>query len=81
MKRGTRGRKLNGGEQKRNKAISRVRAPGERPYAVMKRVFRGDRTNVKTLERVVMKEMYKCFAYNLEQLVTLRRPELMLAPQ
>lgn len=78
MKRGTRGRKLNGGEQKRNKAISRVRAPGERPYAVMKRVFRGDRTNVKTLERVVMKEMFKCFAYNLYQLVTLRRKMLMV---
>jgi len=29
MKRATRARKLNGGEQKRNKKISRIRSPGE----------------------------------------------------
>lgn len=78
MKRATRGRKLNGGEQLRNRAISRIRCQGERPYSVMKRVFNGDRTNVKTLERVVMKELFKCFAYNLYQLVTLQRKEIML---
>src|SRR3989344_1107009 len=43
MKRGTRKRKLNGGEQKRNKAISRIRSPGERPYSVVKRTFHNDR--------------------------------------
>lgn len=79
MKRATRARKLNGGEQLRNKAISKVRAPGERPYAVMKRVFHGDRTNVKTLERVIMKELFKCFAYNLYQLVSLERKQLVIA--
>jgi len=73
MKRGVRGRKLNGGEQRRNKAIGRVRAPGERPFSVIKRVFHGDRTMVKTLERVEVKEMFKCFAYDLYQLVTLYR--------
>jgi len=73
MKRGVRGRKLNGGEQKRNKTIGRIRAPGERPFSVIKRVFHGDRTAVKTLERVHIKEMFKCFAYNLYQLVTLNR--------
>lgn len=81
MKRGTRKKKLNGGEQLRNKAISRIRSPGERPYAVMKRVFKGDRTNVKTLERVMMKEMFKCFAYNLYQLVTLERKQLLVIGQ
>ena len=78
MKRATRARKLNGGEQLRNKAISRIRCQGERPYSVMKRTFHGERTNVKTLERVVMKELFKCFAYNLYQLVTLQRKEIML---
>ncbi len=78
MKRATRARKLNGGEQLRNKAISRIRCQGERPYSVMKRTFHGDRTNVKTLERVLMKELFKCFAYNLYQLVTLQRKEIML---
>ncbi len=77
MQRATKNKKLNGGEQKRNKAISRIRAPGERPYAVMKRVFRGDRTQVKTLERVLIKELFKCFAYNLYQLVTLERKKLI----
>ena len=79
MKRAVRGRKLNGGEQKRNKAISRVRAPGERPFSVIKRVFHGDRTAVKTLERVRVKEMFKCFAYDLYQLVTLDRKRLAVA--
>src|SRR3989344_223328 len=78
MKRATRARKLNGGEQLRNKAISRIRCQGERPYSVMKRTFHGERTNVKTLERVEMKELFKCFAYNLYQLVTLQRKEIML---
>lgn len=79
MKKNTKARKLNGGEQKRNKAISRIRAPGERPFSVIKRVFRGDRTQVKTLPRVSIKEMFKCFAYNLYQLVTLKRKELVIA--
>lgn len=73
MKRATRGRKLNGGEQKRNKAISRIRAPGERPFSVIKRTFDGARTLVKRIERVSIKEMFKALAYNLYQLVTLER--------
>lgn len=79
MKRATKARKLNGGEQLRNRAISRIRAQGERPYSVMKRVFHGDRTQVKTLERVMIKEMFKCFAYNLYQLVTLERRAILAA--
>lgn len=76
MKRGTRAGKINGGQQKRNKAISRIRAPGERPFSVIKRVFNGGRTLVKTIERVRIKETFKCFAYNLYQLVTLERKKL-----
>jgi IS5 family transposase len=79
MKRATKKRKLNGGEQLRNKSISRVRAPGERPFSVIKRVFDGERTQVKTLERVMMKEMFKCFAYNLYQMVTLERQTVLRA--
>ena len=75
MKRATRARKLNGGEQKRNRKISRIRSPGERPFAVIKRVFHGTRTYVKTLTRVRVKEMFKCFAFNLYQLVTLKRKQ------
>ena len=79
MKRGTRGGKLNGGEQKRNKMISRIRAPGERPFGVIKRVFHGERTLVKTLKRVKIKEVFKCFAFDLYQLVTLERSKLAIA--
>ena len=79
MKRGTRAGKLNGGEQKRNKMISRIRAPGERPFGVIKRVFNGGRTLVKTIGRVKIKEIFKCFAFNLYQLVTLERKKLAIA--
>ncbi len=63
-------------EKLRNKRICRIRAPGERPFSVIKRVFKGDRTQVKTLERVEIKEMFKCFGYNLYQLVTLERKQV-----
>lgn len=76
MQRTVRGHKLNGGEQKRNRSISRIRAVVERPFGVIKRVFRGDRTYVKTLERVSIKEMFKAFAYNLYHLFTLERRRL-----
>ena len=79
MKRGTRAGKLNGGEQRYNRAISRIRAPGERPFGVIKRVFNGGRTCVKTLERVSIKEMFKCFAYNLYQMVSIERKRLAVA--
>ena len=76
MQRAVRGRKLNGGQQKRNLSISRIRAAVERPFGVIKRVFHGDRTYVKTLERVSIKEMFKAFAYNLYHLFTLERRRL-----
>lgn len=76
MKRATRAGKLNGGERKRNCFIARIRAPGERPFSVVKRVFNGARTFVKRLARVSAKEMFKCFAFNLYQLVTLKRKML-----
>lgn len=79
MDRAVRSKELNGRQQKRNKAISKIKGPGERPWSVMKRVFDGGRTLVKTLGRVSIKEMFKCFAYNLYQLVTLERKKLAAA--
>jgi len=79
MKRALRGRKLNGGEQRRNARISIVRAPGERPYAVIREVFHGGITSVTTLARVHVKNIFVCFAYNLYQLVTLTRKHLARA--
>ncbi|MBI2669223.1 hypothetical protein HYX14_05255 [Candidatus Woesearchaeota archaeon] len=74
-----RGQELTLREIERNKKISHVRAPGERPFSVMKRIFHGGRTFVKTLHRVSIKEMFRCFAFDLYQLVTLRRRELAKA--
>jgi len=75
MKRGNLSQK----EKYRNKRISKKRVPGERPFAVIKNVFNGTRTRVKTLVRVNIKEMFKCFAFNLYQLVTLERKKLAIA--
>jgi len=66
-------------EKLRNKRISQKRVPGERPFGVIKRVFNGERTFVKTIERVAIKEMFKCFAFNLYQLVTLERKKIAVA--
>jgi IS5 family transposase len=81
MWRGVRGRKLNGGEQRRNKAISRIRSPGERQFAVIKEVFHGGIVTVTTLARVHIKQVFTCFAYNLYQLVTIQRRQLARALQ
>lgn len=75
MKRAVRGHPLSDKEIEKNVAISRIRAPGERPFAVIKNVFNG----VKTLVRVSIKEMFKCFAFNLYQMVTLKRKKLAIA--
>ena len=66
-------------QKHRNKRISRKRVPGERPFAVIKNVFNGTRTLVKNIMRVNVKEMFKCFAFNLYQLVTLERKKLARA--
>lgn len=63
----------------RNQRISKKRVIGERPFGVIKVVFNGSRTRVKTLERVNFKEMFKCMAFNLYQLVTLKRKRIAIA--
>ena len=75
MKRG----KLSFAEKSRNKRISKKRVMGERPFGVIKNVFNGERTRVKTLARVDIKEMFKNMAFNLYQLVTLTRKALARA--
>lgn len=79
MKRGTRAGEISCGQKRRNSAIGRIRSPCERPFGVIKRVFRGARTLVKTIDRVSIKELFKAFAYNLYQLVTLERKKLAKA--
>ncbi len=71
MRRGVRGRPLGIRDKLRNKRINRKRAPGERPFAVIKRVFGSGHVVVTTLPRVHVKMVFACFCFNLVQLGTL----------
>jgi len=79
MLRAVRGRELNGGQQKRNLVISRVRCQGERPFSVIKRVFHGGITFVKTLGRVRIKEFFRGIAYNIYTIFSLEKRALAIA--
>jgi transposase, IS5 family len=56
MDRATRNYPLSCKQIRRNKAISRIRSLIERPYAVIKRVFKGSHELVTTIERVRVKK-------------------------
>jgi len=71
MKRATRGHPLNIRDKLRNKRINRKRAPGERPFAVIKRVFNAGHMLVTTVKRVHVKMVFACLCFNLLQLNTL----------
>jgi IS5 family transposase len=68
MRRAMRGHPLSIWDRLRNKRISRKRAPGERPFAVIKRVFGLGHVLVTSLERVHVKMVFSCFCFNLVQL-------------
>lgn len=71
MRKAAREHPLTKADKKHNKAISKIRAPGERPFSVVKNVFKGGYTHLKKLTRVTVQEMFVCFAYNMYQLTTL----------
>ena len=71
MRRGVRGHPLGIRDKLRNRRINRKRAPGERPFAVIKRVFNGGHVMVTTLPRVHVKMVFACLCFNLVQLGTL----------
>jgi IS5 family transposase len=71
MKRASRGHPLTNREEERNKKISKIRSPVERPFSVMKRTMHNTINKVTTLARVNIKELFKNIAYNMYQLVTL----------
>ena len=54
-----------------NKFLSKVRAPVEHPYAVIKRIFHGGRVLVTTSVRVKIKWTFVCTSYNLFRALTL----------
>lgn len=65
MRKAVRNRKLTIREKLRNRRIMRRRAPGERPFAVMKRVMKGGHTMLTELHRVFAQQLVCCFTYNL----------------
>jgi len=71
MRRGVRGHPLGIRDRLRNRRINRKRAPGERPFAVIKRVFHAGHVLVTTVPRVHVKMVFACFCFNLVQLGTL----------
>jgi IS5 family transposase len=71
MRRATRGHPLDIRDRLRNRRINRKRAPGERPFAVLKRVFDAGHVLVTTLPRVHVKMVFACVCFNLLQLGTL----------
>ncbi|MEA2075413.1 MAG: IS5 family transposase [Euryarchaeota archaeon] len=73
MKRGARGHPLGIMDKLRNLRISKKRAPVERHYAVIKRVFKAGHVLVTTVSRVNVKMIFTAFCFDLYQLVTLRK--------
>ena len=57
-----------GRDKLRNRRISRRRCPGERPFAVIKRVFHSGHVLVTSLPRVRVKMTFACLCFNLVQL-------------
>ena len=68
MNRATRSHPLNIREKRRNQRITHKRAPGERPYAVIKNIFHAGHVKVTTTLRTHTKNIFSCFCYNLLQL-------------
>lgn len=68
MKRASRGHPLGIWDRLRNRRISKKRCPGERPFAVIKRVFGSGHVLVTSLPRVRVKLVFACLCFNLVQL-------------
>jgi IS5 family transposase len=73
MKRRTTDKPLEELDKERNRLISKLRSPGERPHAVIKRIFKSGWVLVTTIKRVHVKMMATAFAFNLYQLCTLKK--------
>lgn len=77
MKRRTTDKPLDELNKERNRLISKLRAPGERPHAVLKRIFDSGRVFVTTVKRVGVKMMVAAFTFNLYQLCTLNKANII----
>jgi IS5 family transposase len=78
MKRRTSEKPLGELDKERNRLISILRSPGERPHAVIKRVFGMGSVLVTTVKRVNVELMVTAFAFDLFQLCTLKKAKVIL---
>ena len=70
MRRATKNNPLNRRDKCYNRTISKIRSPGERPFAVLKSVFKGGHTRLTTLARVAIQQLFACIGYNIYHLHT-----------
>ena len=77
MKRRTSEKPLGELDKERNRLISILRSPGERPHAVIKRVFGMGRVLVTTVKRVHVEMMVTAFVFDLFQLCTLKKAKVI----
>jgi transposase, IS5 family len=75
MKGSVRGHPISTKDNRRNRAISRLRSLVEQPFAVIKRGFYSGYVMVTTHFRVHTKNLFACFSYYLYNLVTIRNAQ------
>jgi IS5 family transposase len=73
MRKAYRGKPLTASDMLWNKRISKKRARGERPFAVIKRVFDRGHTLLKNIARVMVQQVFNAIAYNMYNLATYAR--------
>lgn len=73
MRKAYRGKPLTKADKLWNKRISKKRSSGERPFAVIKRVFYRGHTLLKNLYRVTVQQVFNAFAFNVYNLYTYAR--------
>jgi IS5 family transposase len=71
MRRGARGHPLGIRDRLRDRRLNRKSAPGERPLAVIRRVFFAGYVLVMSVERVRVKIVFAYICFNLVQLGSL----------
>ena len=72
MKRDVRNHPIGIWDKLRNKRIARKRSPGERPYAVIKTVFKSAHTMVTTIVRVHAKMIFAAMGLNISHIRTFK---------
>jgi len=72
MKRATAEHPLEDIDKLRNRLTAKLRSPGKRPFAVIKRIFKAAYVLVTTVQRICVKMMFSSFVFNLYQLCTLK---------